>query len=139
MPLYDFKCPKHGLFEEFLSSSETFSFVNCPKCGIMSPKQPCVCKVNIANEDAPHIRESANALLDMETAHLSDKAHVRELAAHPTRSNLKRFLKAEGLRYAENEGGAPPRYRKPEEPDRTKIIKEVIEKKRKRERLEVRS
>jgi hypothetical protein len=127
------------LFEEFLSSSETFSFVKCPKCGIMSLKQVCVCKVNVLNEDAPHIRESVNALLDMETAHLSDKAHVRELAAHPTRSNLKRYLKAEGLRYAENEGGAPPRYKRPEAPDTSKIVKELIEKKRKRDGLEVRS
>jgi hypothetical protein len=105
----------------------------------MSRKLISACRVNIANEDALHIRQSAEALLDRETAHLSDKPHVRALAAKPTRTNLKAYLKAEGLRYAENEGGAPPVYRKPPPVDEKKLAEKVMQARIKDRRLEVRS
>jgi putative FmdB family regulatory protein len=135
MPLYDFECPTHGTFEEFTDSK--IRLIPCPICGKRSHKLISACRINIANDDAPHIRESADALLDKETARFSDKPHVRALAERPTRSNLNTFLKAEGLRYAENEGGAPPRYRKPEETNVKALVDEVYQKKRKRDRLEV--
>lgn len=135
--LFDYECPRHGLFESF-GDSENKS-VLCPRCGRISSKRPSIGRVNVANEDASHIRESAKALLDPETAHLSDKEHVRALAANPTRTNLQRYLKAENLRYVENEGGGPPRYRKPQEPDAGRITDELLRKKRKRDALEVRS
>ena len=139
MPLYDFKCKKHGAFEDFLSSDTKFWFAPCPKCGKMSPKLPCACKVNVANEDAPHIREAANMLLDKESAHLSDDPKTRALAANPTRSNLNAYMKDKKIRYAENEGGAPPRFRKPEPVDKKALVNELYQKKRQRDRLEVRS
>lgn len=138
MPLYDFECSKHGYFEDFLSSDTKFWFAPCPKCGKMAPKRPSIGRVNVVNEDAPHIRESANALLD-ETSRFSNKVHERALAENPTRTNLKRYLKAEGLRYAENEGGAPPRFRKPPDPDQKKIVNELLAKRQKDRRLEVRT
>lgn len=134
--LFDFECPKHGVFEEF--ADVTFWFVLCPRCGKKSTKRPSIGRVNVTNEDAQHIRESAHALLD-ETSRFSTKAHERALAENPTRSNLQRYLKAEGLRYAENEGGAPPRYRKPPEPDRKKLVNELLAKRQKDRRLEVRA
>lgn len=135
--LFDFECPRHGLFEALVDAEK--KRVLCPRCGRISSKRPSIGRVNVLNEDAPHIRESARALLDPETAHLSDKEHVRALAKNPTRSNLYRYLKAEGLRYAENEGGAPPRYRKPPDPDAGNIAAELLARKKKRDALEVRS
>lgn len=107
-------------------------YKRCPYCGHDAKRIITLGSVNTANEDAPHIRESARALLDPDTARHSDKPHVRALAENPTRSNLNRYLKAEGIRRAENEGGAPPRYRAPEKPDKEQIRKEVYEKYRER-------
>ena len=135
--LFDFNCPDHGIFEKF--HNRNFWFAKCPTCGKKSHKILSIGRINTANEDAPHIREAANMLLDKETAHLSEKVHVRELAAKQTRSNLNRYLKAEGIRHAENVKGAPPVYRKPDEPDKKALIDELWKKKRKRDRLEVRS
>jgi|LSQX01.2.fsa_nt_gb hypothetical protein len=135
--LFDFECPKHGLFEDFQDAE--INRIPCPVCGKVSMKRPSIGRVNVVNEDAPHIRESAQALLDPETAHLSDKPHVRALAKNPTRSNLQRYMKAEGLRYVENEGGGPPRYRKPPDPDMSDVAGEILKKRRKRYVPEVRS
>lgn len=134
--LFDFECPKHGMFEDYIDVA--FCFAPCPTCGKMSPKRPSIGRVNIVNEDVGHVRESAQALLD-ETSRFSSKPHERALAEKPTRSNLKRYMKAEGLRYAENEGGAPPRYRKPPEPDKGKLVNELLAKRQKDRRLEVRT
>lgn len=137
LALFDFECPDHGVFEEFCDRN--FWFVDCPKCGKKSHKLLSIGRINCSNDDAPHIREAANVLLDKETAHLSDKPHVRALALRPTRSNLNAYLKAEGLRYAENERGGPPVYKRPEPVDTKAIAKDLYEKKRKRDRLEVKT
>ena len=137
MPLYDFECPKHGKYEDFCDSNISLHY--CPKCGKRSHKLLSIGRINVSNEDAPHIRESANALIDKETARFSDDPHTRALAEKPTRSNLNAYLKANKLRYAENEGGAPPRYRPPAPVDTKALVNEVYQKKRKRDRLEVRT
>lgn len=134
--LFDYECPKHGYFEEF--ADDKFCYVACPTCGKMSPKRPSIGRVNVANEDVQHVRESAAVLLDG-TSRFSDKPHERALAEKPTRSNLMQYLKAEKLRYAENEGGAPPRYRKPPEPDRKQIVESILAKRQEDRRLEVHS
>lgn len=138
MPLYDYECPKHGVFEEFASTCSK-SLIKCPRCGKISRKLISACRINVANEDAFHIRQSAEALLDKETAHLSEKPHVRALAEKPTRSNLKAYMKAEGIRYAENEKGAPPVYKKPPPVDEKRIADKVMQARQRDKRLEVRS
>jgi hypothetical protein len=135
--LFDFECSDHGIFESL--RERKFWFAKCPVCGKRSHKIISAPRINLANEDAPHIREAADVLIDKETARFSDDPHVRALAEKPTRSNLNSYLKAKNIRYVENEGGAPPRYRKPEGPDRKALVKELFEKKRKRDRLEVRT
>jgi hypothetical protein len=137
LALFDFECPEHGIFEELID--RRFWLEKCPKCGKMCHKIISACKINVANDDAQHIRESANALIDKETARFSEDPVTKALAEKPTRSNLNAYLKANKIRHVENEGGAPPRYRKPPEPDKKVLIKELYEKKRKRDRLEVRT
>lgn len=134
--LFDYECPRCGLFEDF--ADDKFCSLKCPRCGKMSPKRPSIGRVNVANEDVQHVRESAAVLLDGSSRY-SSKPHERELANKPTRSSLMRYLKAEKLRYAECEGGAPPRYRKPPEPDRKQIVESILAKRQKDKRLEVRS
>jgi hypothetical protein len=102
-------------------------YKTCPICGYESKRIPSIGRVNMANDDAVYIREAAKVLLDPDTARNSDKRHVRELAENPTRSNLNRYLKTEGLRYAENEKGAPPIYQRPAKVDMTKAKQEAYE------------
>jgi len=139
MPIYDYNCKKCGEFESIERISDTWTI--CPTCGKRAKRIISLggTAVNMTNEDALHVRQSAEILLNKETAPTDPRPHVRDLANNPTRSNLKRYLKVEGLRYAENEGGAPPRYRKPEGRDRGAITKELLEKHRARTAIEVRS
>lgn len=122
MILADFQCTyrKCGRIEEDLFIESGQWYKQCPACRNLSKRIPSIGRINTVNDDASHIRDAARHLLDPDTAHLSDKVHVRELATNPTRSNLNRFLRAEKIRYAENEGGAPPRYKRPPKPDTTK-------------------
>jgi hypothetical protein len=46
-------------------------------------------------------------------------------------------LKDKKIRYAENEGGAPPRFKKPEPVNVKNIAKEMWQKKQKRDRMEL--
>lgn len=126
MIIADFECTKCGKTTEDIVDSSVWEGT-CPECGGKTKRIMTLGGVNCANEDAKHIRESAAALLDMETARRSEKPHVRELAENPTRSNLNRYLKAEGIRYAENEKGAPPLFRNREPVNRERIRKEVYE------------
>jgi putative FmdB family regulatory protein len=139
MPLYDYECPEHGEFEEFKGLNNVL--IPCPICGKQSKRLVTIGRlgVSLANEDAKHIRESAAALLDINTAKTSDKTHVRNLALNPTRTNLKRYLKAEKIRYAEPERGAPPVYKRPPEPDTRKITEQMAKNLQERRRIEVNS
>ena len=120
MILADFECTKCGSVIEDIIDSSIWEGT-CSECHGRTMRLPGIGRVNTVNDDAPHIRDSAKHLLDPDTAHLSDKAHVRDLALNPTRTNLNRFMKAEKIRYVENEGGAPPVYKRPEKPDTSKL------------------
>jgi hypothetical protein len=135
LALFDFECPEHGIFESLIDRK--FWLEKCPVCGKMCHKIISACKINVANDDATHIREAANALIDRESARVSADPLTRALAEKPTRSNLNAYLKANKLRYAENEGGAPPRFKKPAPVDVKAIAGEMWKKKQKRDRLEV--
>jgi hypothetical protein len=135
LALFDFECPKHGIFESLIDRK--FWLVECPVCGKMCQKIISACRINTANDDAQHIREAANALIDRDTARFSDDPVTKALAEKPTRSNLNAYLKDKKIRYAENEGGAPPRFKKPEPVNVKEIAKDMFHRKQKRDRLEV--
>jgi predicted DsbA family dithiol-disulfide isomerase len=139
MIIVDFRCqnPACGRIEVDVMTDAGNWKSTCPWCWNESKRIIAIGRVNTANDDAVHIREAAKALLDPDTARKSDKPHVRELAERPTRANLNRYLKAEGLRYAENEKGGPPVYKRPEKVDMTKAKKEVYESFRKSRALTV--
>jgi len=129
MIIADFECQNRkcrNVEEDALIESHVW-YKRCPKCGYDSKRIPSIGRINTANDDAVHIRDAAKTLLDPDTARNSDKPHVRALAENPTRSNLNRYLKKEGLRYMENEKGAPPVYKRPEKVDMTKAKREVLD------------
>lgn len=38
MPLYDYKCPNCGMFDDFRSASRAAAPADCPECGSESPR-----------------------------------------------------------------------------------------------------
>lgn len=126
MIIADFECPKCGHIHEDIIDSSVWEGT-CPECGEKTKRIMTLGGVNCANEDARHIRDSAATLLDMETARHSDKPHVRDLAENPTRSSLNRYLKVEGIRYVENERGAPPVFQRQKPIDRERMRREIYD------------
>ena len=139
MIIVDFECQNKrcGAIEMDVMIDSNEWERTCPACGAESKRIIAIGRINTANDDAVHIREAAKALLDPDTARKSDKPHIRELAENPTRSNLNRYMKAEGIRYAENEKGGPPVYKRPAKVDMTKAKKEAYESYRKANALTV--
>jgi len=141
MIIADFECQNKRckrLEADVLIESHVW-YKTCRHCGHDAKRIISLGRVNMVNEDARHIRESAAALLDMEVARKSKDPIERALAESPTRSNLKAYLKHKNLRYAENEKGAPPIYRPKPELDMTKARNEAWERHRERNRLEIRT
>lgn len=141
MIMADFECTNKRckkLAQDVLIDSYIW-YRRCPYCGHDAKRIITLGSVNCANEDAQHIRESAAALLDMETARHSKDPIERALAESPSRSNLNAYLRHKNLRYVENEKGGPPVYRKKPDPDMSRVQREVMERYRDRNRLEVRT
>jgi putative FmdB family regulatory protein len=38
MPVYDYKCPEHGVFHDLATIENHAKPVNCPQCGELSPR-----------------------------------------------------------------------------------------------------
>jgi len=93
--------------------------------------------VYTGNQDGSYAKESAAALLDMDAAKRSPDPLERELATNPNREHLRKYMRAKGLRHAENEGGAPPTYRKPPERDLRDIADLLWRRHQGRQRIEV--
>jgi hypothetical protein len=131
--VFDYECDSCGRIVEHIIDLEREGVKSC-RCGgvmkrIISFGRPSV------NET--WTRDSAAALLDMEIARRSSDPIERALALTPNRENLQRYMKAKNLRFAENEKGAPPVYRRPEEPDLNKIVDKLYNKHRERNRIEL--
>lgn len=134
--LRDFECPSGHITELFCHDKQKKT--KCPVCGKKAHKIITQGKSNLqADEGAAWIKESADALLDRETAHLSDKPHVRALAQEANRTNLRNYMKAEGIRHAENEGGGPPVYRRPERRSTEETARILYERHRERKALNI--
>ncbi len=128
MRIYDFECQKCDLiFEAFVNVNEMS--LRCKKCGRPAKRIISISGSAWRNEDAPWIR-SCLEVVDKD----SRKSHVVEFRKNPNRTNLKKWLKGEGLRHM-HEGEKIP---KREEVDLTAVNKEVWQAYRKRNALEVR-
>ena len=127
MIIADFEC-KDGHINEHIVESGT-SLTKCPVCGKQAKRIITINGVNTANEDSAWIRSTLE-VVDKE----NPAPHVQDFVNNPTRSNLKNWMKNEGLRYLEP---GEEKIRKPEV-DVNRIKKEVYELQRKNKRIEVR-
>lgn len=137
--LVDFECanPTCGtIFEELAAPAQEFMF--CPACGSRAKRIISVSGAYLGNQDAKWIRESAEALVDKEAAVHSKDPLERQLATNPTREAVRAYMQQKGLRYFENQGGAPPRWKRPKEPDTSGRTERMWRKLQEMRRMEVR-
>ena len=124
MPIYDFKCEKCGkIFEKIAGINET---VSC--CGVPSKRVITQSGVFCANEDADWIRRVIPAVNKK-----SKVPETQEFLKSPTRSNLKKHLKASGLRWLEP--GEPDGPTKKFDVDRH--AERIIQHRHKKDRIEL--
>lgn len=126
MPLYDFECEKCGKIHEAVTDW-TVNTHECPFCSEPAKRIISLSSVNTANQDAPWIR-SIVEVVDKDSNDPVDIA-MRE---NPTRDNYKRWMKVKGLRHLE-----PGEKLRPNPPDTSKIMKEVLERHMQRNRIEL--
>jgi len=123
----DFECYNCGHVHEEIVDSEK-EYVLCPKCASTSRKIISVGSVYTANEDAEWLR-SVTEVVDKDGGPAS-----QTFLRNPTRTNYRRWMKENNLRPFEP--GEKPK--KPERPPESQIRREVMEKYRKRNSLEIR-
>lgn len=97
MPLYDYECEHcHNLHERFYKLDNRPKAIPCHRCGQPAWRNISVPGVNCSNDDAPWVRTVVD-VVDKK----SQNPATREFIKNPTRSNLDRHLKANGLRHAD--------------------------------------
>lgn len=97
MPLYEYICDEcGGRQERFCSMSERHEYLKCVACRGTARRTISVSGVHCANDDAPWVRTVVD-VVDKK----SQNPATREFIKNPTRSNLDRHLKANGLRHAD--------------------------------------
>lgn len=92
--IFDYNCSECGnTQEEYITAAKTPEFRICKECGAIAKKIISLSGITTNTVDAPWIKLTA-AVSDPK----SDKSHVKEFRKHPTRANLKTYLKKENLR-----------------------------------------
>lgn len=127
MILVDFECPECGhIFEEIVHQDRLL--MPCPRCKIAAKRIITTGRVYSGNQDADWIK-SVREVVDKD----SGKPHCQEFLKNPTRANYEKWMKGERLRpFETNEPLKPPPV------DTTKLQKEMLERQRQRNRIEVR-
>ena len=128
MPVYDQECPQCGVFEAIAGYEE--SLLPCPMCGKQSRR--IISGSHRNNDDAPWIR----TVLEVVDKH-GKEPETKEFLRNPTRSNMKAWMKARGLRHMEP--GEEKTVRYDDTQDRKRRAQYMMEQHRKRTALEVRS
>ena len=101
MPLYDYKCNEHGVFSELTTIAKMEDPVDCPQCGVVSPRilalPPHIVTMMKETKQAMERNEKAQhepiiSTLDRRT---NDKKHASDCGCSTTKkSNL--FYTARG-------------------------------------------
>ena len=131
MPLFDYSCPICGYKVELFTFNGV-EFADCPNCCGEARKQFSFGQSAPFQEDAAWI-SSVREVVSKD----GDCAVDREFLKNPTRKNYREWMKFHKLIPVENVRGGPPTRQVPKA-DREKIVKYCVEKKRERERVEVR-
>lgn len=97
MPIYDYQCPRCGAtYEKVFKISDRPHAIGCSGCGGFALRIISASGVHCANDDAPWVRSVLEVVNKK-----SRNPETREFIKNPTRSNLERHLKSNGLRHAD--------------------------------------
>ena len=128
----DFECRSGHITEHLVHAKQKKA--DCSICGKTAKRIISMGRVNTAN-DAPGWLRSTLEVVDRS----NPASHVQEFVKHPTRANYTAWMKGEGIRPLDHtEHGAPPAARKPDAADLSRVYREVMDRYRGRQRLEVR-
>ena len=128
----DFECRSGHVTEHLIHVKQ--KKVDCSVCGKSAKRIISVNGQSCANQDAPWIKSVLDVVDKSNPAR-----HVQEFVRQPTRANYKAWMRGEGIRPLDHtEHGAPPVARKPEPPDMSGVVHELLERHRDRSRVEVR-
>ena len=89
MPLYDYQCKNCGCVGEFIKDADDSKPEECA-CGSEMSR---IISARCFKDDAAWVK----SVLDVVSKD-SNKEHVREFVANPTRTNYKKWMAGEGLR-----------------------------------------
>lgn len=127
MPIYDMVCNHCGRVHEVITGPDDTDPVVCPLCQMgYASRIISASGVNCSNQDAGWIKSAAEVAGD-------ETPQGRQFKRNPTRDNLQAWMKAKGLRHMDPGEGAT----KPPPPDQKRILKKMIERYRKRNRITI--
>jgi putative FmdB family regulatory protein len=128
MPIYDYECERCGYIEEYFANiHEVISYRFCPKCHLPAGMHRIISVGNSAylgNQDAPWLKSCAEIM--------GDSPVEEEFKRHPTRDNLRRFMREKNLRHLER--GEPKRQYVG---DISSVKHKMIKRHRERMRIEI--
>lgn len=95
MPVYDYKCSEHGVFNELAAMEDHHLPAKCPQCNAVSPRvimmPPEILAMAPAKRQAHNVNEkSANEpVFSNEDRRKHDQQHAKQCGCHnPKKSNL---------------------------------------------------
>lgn len=133
MPLYDFRCEQCETTAEHMAEADEKAR-RCEDCGGLMNRLLSWRDSNVLREEAPWLR----TVLDVVSKE-STKPEVLEFRRNPTRSNYKRWMKAEGIRPhepGEHEEARRERERNEQAMEREQA-KRLVERLHERRRIEL--
>jgi putative FmdB family regulatory protein len=127
LPIYQVKCQSCGKEDEIITSIYDRE-ASCRFCNQQTTRIPSVRGPGLANGNSGWIR-SVLEVVEKD----SDKPHIRQFLADPTRENYKSWMKGEGIRPLE-----PGEKTKREEPiDNRSRIDFMARRRQERNRIEI--
>jgi len=127
VPVYDYECEACGeIFERIAGLDEDFAV--CPRCHNPDAKRIISLRRKTYNEvDPPWLKEV------VEIVDPDGGPHCKEFIKNPTRENWRKWMKEEKIRPLEP---GEERRKKPEI-DRDAVVRQLLDRHRKRTRIEI--
>lgn len=132
MPVYDYICEKCGTTIETVRGIDVDE-IKCHRCGGEAHRIISLRSHNTFNEDAGWIKDVLE-VVDKK----GKEPETKEFLRNPTRSNMKAWMKARGLRHMD-QGEEKERPEIVNKVDRERRLKFMLDRHMKRTALEVRS
>lgn len=131
MPVYDYECYECEHRFEVIESPSQQAARSCPECGKASRRIISAGRCFTGNNEAAWVKTVQDVVAKGEDADAHDR---RFLSSGMTKNDLKRWMKAKGLRHLE-----PGEPTKPPKPDTSWVPERIMQMRRERRRIEVNS